>query len=141
MNITRFLFVASIGLTCFAVHADDAKTTEGPTPKITFDEHVKPIFRQHCLTCHNQSDKRGGLAIDSYGALLEGGGSGDIVYDDGDIDASRLWQLVNHDDTPVMPPEQPKIPAEQLATPFEEYAHALRRQPGLIYNVHFGTSI
>jgi hypothetical protein len=115
MNITRFLFVASIGLTCFAVHADDAKTTDGPTPKITFDEHVKPIFRQHCLTCHNQSDKRGGLAIDSYGALLEGGGSGDIVYDDGDIDASRLWQLVNHDDTPVMPPEQPKIPAEQLA--------------------------
>ncbi len=115
MNITRFLFAASIGLTCITVHAEDAKTTDQAKPKITFEEHVKPIFRQHCLTCHNQSDKRGGLAIDSYGAMLEGGGSGDVVYDDGDIDASRLWQLVNHDDTPVMPPEQPKIPAEQLA--------------------------
>ncbi|WDQ19216.1 hypothetical protein PSR62_11950 [Rhodopirellula sp. P2] len=81
---------------------------------MTFEDHVKPILRQHCLNCHSQSDKRGGLAMDSYGAMMEGGGSGEIVYDDGDAETSRLWQLVNHDDTPVMPPSQPKLPAEQL---------------------------
>ncbi|TWU16569.1 c-type cytochrome domain-containing protein [Allorhodopirellula heiligendammensis] len=118
MNLSRLLVVGSFGLTLMsaplvlAAPADDAAAAK----KVTYDDDIKPIFRQHCLTCHNQSDKRGGLAIDSYGALLEGGGSGEVVYDDGDPEASRLWQLVNHDDTPVMPPEQPKIAAEQLAT-------------------------
>lgn len=116
---TRF-HTAAIGLVLFSSYSfvgvtDADETPEGAARKVTFEEDVKPIFRQHCLTCHNQSDKRGGLAIDSYGALMEGGGSGEVVYDDGDADASRLWQLVNHDDTPVMPPEQPKIAAEQLA--------------------------
>jgi mono/diheme cytochrome c family protein/predicted nucleic acid-binding Zn-ribbon protein len=95
------------------VDADDAKPTDAA--KVTYEEHVKPIFRQHCATCHHQGDKKGGLALDSYTSVKEGGGSGEIVYDDGDADGSRLWQLVNHDDTPVMPPNQDKIPAEQLA--------------------------
>jgi len=122
INLRRInvLGAITIGITFFSStlstpRALAEQTPEGAVKKVTFEEDVKPIFRQHCLTCHNQSDKRGGLAIDSYGALMEGGGSGEIVYDDGDIDASRLWQLVNHDDTPVMPPEQPKMPAEQLA--------------------------
>ncbi len=95
------------------VFAADAKSTDEPA-KVTFEDDVKPILRQHCLNCHSQSDKRGGLALDSYGAMMEGGGSGEIVYDDGDAETSRLWQLVNHDDTPVMPPSQPKLPDEQL---------------------------
>ncbi|MEM0925502.1 MAG: c-type cytochrome domain-containing protein, partial [Planctomycetota bacterium] len=81
---------------------------------MTFEDHVKPIFRQYCLNCHNQGETQGGLALDTYGSLLEGGGSGEIVYDDGDVDGSRLWQLVNHDDTPVMPPNQDKLPADKL---------------------------
>ncbi|MCR9208675.1 MAG: hypothetical protein NXI28_10640 [bacterium] len=96
-----------------AVFAADAKSTDEPA-KVTFEDDVKPILRQHCLNCHSQSDKRGGLALDSYGAMMEGGGSGEIVYDDGDAETSRLWQLVNHDDTPVMPPNQPKLPDDQL---------------------------
>lgn len=103
------LFVAATSI----ASADDAKPTDAE--KVTFDDHVKPIFRQHCATCHHQGDKKGGLALDSYTSLIEGGGSGEVVFDDGDADASRLWQLVNHDDTPVMPPNQDKIAAEQLA--------------------------
>ncbi|TWT67056.1 c-type cytochrome domain-containing protein [Allorhodopirellula solitaria] len=116
MKFSRFLTSGALGLTFLAAPVALAAPADEAAKKVTFDDDVKPIFRQHCLTCHNQSDKRGGLAIDSYGALLEGGGSGEVVWDDGDIDASRLWQLVNHDDTPAMPPDQPKIPAKQLAT-------------------------
>lgn len=112
------LATAALGFTLVTanlVAAEDAKTPEGAAKKVTYEEDVKPIFREHCLSCHNQSDKRGGLALDSYGVMMEGGGSGEVVYDDGDADASRLWQLVNHDDTPVMPPSQPKIPEPKLA--------------------------
>lgn len=116
---TRLINVALAFASVLMVHspvgvfAADAKSTDEPA-KVTFEDDVKPILRQHCLNCHSQSDKRGGLALDSYGAMMEGGGSGEIVYDDGDAETSRLWQLVNHDDTPVMPPSQPKLPEEQL---------------------------
>lgn len=83
--------------------------------KVTFDDDVKPILRQHCMSCHHQGEQKGGVALDTFQAILEGGGSGEIVYDDGDADSSRLWQLVAHEDTPVMPPNQDRIPDEQLA--------------------------
>ena len=108
-------YIACLGLLVAPalLHAQDKSAK--PVKKVTFEDDVKPIFRQHCFNCHNQNEKKGGLAIDSYGALLEGGGSGEIVFDDGDAEGSRLWQLVNHDDTPIMPPNQDKMPAEQLA--------------------------
>ncbi|MEM6471093.1 MAG: c-type cytochrome domain-containing protein, partial [Planctomycetota bacterium] len=106
----RFLF-SLIGLSVAAIAASAAELPK----KVTFEEHIKPILRQHCMVCHNQGEMEGGLALDTYGALIEGGGSGEIVFDDGDVDGSRLWQLVNHDDEPVMPPSDEKLPAEQLA--------------------------
>ncbi len=109
-NIAALLVLSGCGVS-FA--ADEKSTPE--VKKVTFEDDVKPIFRQHCASCHNQGDKKGGLALDTYTALIEGGGSGEIVYDDGDPSGSRLWQLVNHDDTPIMPPNQDKLPAEQLA--------------------------
>lgn len=112
-NVALAFAIALMVHSPVGVFAADAKSTDEPA-KVTFEDDVKPILRQHCLNCHSQSDKRGGLALDSYGAMMEGGGSGEIVYDDGDAETSRLWQLVNHDDTPVMPPSQPKLPEEQL---------------------------
>ena len=53
------------------------KKPEQTSPNFT--DHVLPIFREHCLKCHNSNDAEAGLAIDSYGALMEGGGSGDVV--------------------------------------------------------------
>lgn len=104
-----FALLGLIPLASVGFAADEAPA------KVTYEDHVKPIFRQYCLNCHQQSDKKGGLALDTFGSVVEGGGSGEIVYDDGDADGSRLWQLVNHDDTPVMPPKQDKLPADKLA--------------------------
>ncbi len=105
----RYLLALSmalaIGSTSFA---DETAADDKAKPKVTFDEHIKPIFREKCLTCHNQGDAKGGLALDSFSALMQGGGSGEVVYD-GDAESSRLWQLVAHEDTPVMPPKQDKI--------------------------------
>lgn len=105
--------------------ADDSASAEVPASadvaaskvdatKVTYDTDVLPILRQHCLNCHHAGDARGGLAMDTYSALLEGGGSGEVVFDDGDADSSRLWQLVNHDDTPVMPPSKVKLADSEL---------------------------
>ncbi|MCG8651979.1 MAG: hypothetical protein MI861_19215, partial [Pirellulales bacterium] len=90
-----------------------AEEKKEAVPKINYTDHVLPIFREHCLKCHNANEAKGGLALDSYAALMEGGGSGEIVYE-GDAEGSRLYQLMVHDDTPVMPPNQDPIAKEKL---------------------------
>jgi len=92
---------------CSAVRADDAE-------KVTYKDHVLPIFRQRCGSCHNANDKKGGLAVDSYATIMAGGSSG-AVLEGGAPDASYLWQLVNHESEPKMPPNSDKLPEPELA--------------------------
>ncbi len=82
--------------------------------KVTFDQQVMPILRQHCQACHSQDDASGGLALDDYSAALAGGAGGEVLAA-GDVDGSRLWKLINHEEEPAMPPGGDKIPADQLA--------------------------
>ena len=48
------------------VWASLRKSQSPSGPKVTYDKHVKPILREHCFSCHNQEQKKGGLALDSY---------------------------------------------------------------------------
>lgn len=84
-----------------------------PQAKITYDEHVRPILREHCFSCHNQDAAKSGLALDSYPRAMEGGSSGEIVLE-GDLESSRLWSLVSHAEEPFMPPGQDKLSDEKL---------------------------
>ena len=81
--------------------------------KITFEEHIKPIFREHCTVCHSESDKESDLALDTYGATLAGGSSGPAVKE-GDADGSRLYALVTHAERPFMPPDEDAMAKEKL---------------------------
>ncbi|MFG0297314.1 MAG: c-type cytochrome domain-containing protein, partial [Maioricimonas sp. JB045] len=103
-------------LTCVAL-ASTAATADDKKPadkeKITYQDHVLPIFRQRCGSCHNPNDRKGGLALDSYAAAMEGGSSGTVV-EGGDPDASYLWMLVTHDSEPFMPPGTDKLPQKEL---------------------------
>lgn len=89
-----------------------ASADEAPA-KITYDEHIRPIFREHCLTCHNSNQKKGDLALDSYGAAMSGGASGQVVLA-GDVGSSRLHALVSHAEEPKMPPEQDRLADAKL---------------------------
>lgn len=80
--------------------------------KITFDDHIKPIFREHCTACHAAGDKASDLALDTYGATLAGGAGGNVVAQ-GDVLGSRLFALVAHTEQPYMPPDEDPIPKEQ----------------------------
>src|SRR5271170_5977041 len=79
--------------------ADDKKPA-----KITYDEHVQPIFREHCFACHNSDKARGGLVLHTYTGAMAGGASG-AVLKPGDPDGSRLLSLVSHKEEPQMPPK------------------------------------
>ena len=112
MTMRNFLLVASVTALLAAlphsVLAQDKATT-----KVTFDDHVRPILREHCFVCHNQNQAKGGLALDTYARTMEGGASGEVVFD-GDLDSSRLWALVAHLEEPTMPPGQDKLADAKL---------------------------
>lgn len=85
---------------------------DGEEKKITFDEHIKPILREHCTTCHSESDKESDLALDTYSATLAGGSSGEVIAE-GNVSGSRLYALITHAERPHMPPDQDPIAKEQ----------------------------
>lgn len=108
--------------------ADEKKPAE-PVKKVTFEDDVLPIFRAKCGTCHNGSDRRGGLVLDDYATMMEGGASGDVVFG-GDLESSYLWLLITHDSEPVMPPNAPKLPDEELAVVRQWIEQGILRDKG-----------
>jgi hypothetical protein len=89
-------------------------TAQEQKEKVTYIDHVQPIFRAKCFACHNPDKKSGGLDLTNFTAMQAGGSSGEVV-EPGDIESSYLWLVVNHDSEPFMPPNSDKMPAEMLA--------------------------
>ncbi len=107
----RCITLIAIFTATSSAFAEDAK----PAEKVTFDDHILPIFREKCGTCHNANDKKGDLVLDNYSAAMRGGGSGEVIKTDGDADGSTLYKVIAHIEEPFMPPAQPKMPDAQIA--------------------------
>lgn len=105
--VVAFLF-AVVVIGPRVADAADEKKPEKAKEKITYEKHIKPIFKVKCLGCHNPSKKIGGLDMTSYSAMRVGGSSGEEV-EPGDPDSSFLWLLVNHESKPFMPPKSDKL--------------------------------
>ena len=94
-------------LMCFAstVHA------EAPN----FEDHIKPLFRSHCLKCHNTDEAEADLDLSKMSAVMKGSSSGPVVKP-GRPESSQLFRAMAHlDGAEAMPPESPKLPDEKLA--------------------------
>lgn len=87
--------------------------TAAAQDRITYQDHIRPIFENRCLTCHNPDKKRGDLDLATYGGVMQGG-SGGAAVEAGDPAASKLWQVVAHVAEPVMPPKSDKIPQGEI---------------------------
>ncbi|MEY2786412.1 MAG: hypothetical protein RL277_2624 [Planctomycetota bacterium] len=73
-----------------------------------FESRIRPLLIQNCYSCHStESGKiKGGLRLDSRGALLAGGSSGPVIVP-GDVEASLLIKAVRYEDADfAMPPKQ-----------------------------------
>ena len=81
--------------------------------KINYEDHVKPIFRAKCFSCHNTNKKTADLDLSSYTSMMQGGGSGSVI-EVGSPDDSYLFLVMNHDTEPYMPPNSDRLPDETL---------------------------
>src|SRR5947209_4766636 len=86
--------------------ATSAQAADTKQAKITYDDHILPLFREKCISCHGQDKKSSGLSLHSYTKTMEGGSSG-VVVKAGDPDGSLLYLAVAHKGEPFMPPKSP----------------------------------
>jgi WD40 repeat protein len=103
----HFLFCLSLVFTL--------RLAAGADESVNYEEHIKPIFRQHCLSCHGDDKEKADLNLQSYATTLKGG-SGGVAVVAGRSSQSLLFKsITDPDDDARMPPKKPAIPAEQLA--------------------------
>ncbi len=103
----RLLFSAIVGVSL--------ASTAFAQEKLNFDDHIKPIFRAKCASCHNTNKKTADLDLSNYTAMMQGGGSGAAI-EPGDAANSYLFMLINHDSEPYMPPNSDRIPDAMIQT-------------------------
>jgi len=80
--------------------------------KISYDDHILPLFEQACLNCHNPDKTKGGLDLSNFAGVMKGGSSGKTV-EPGDV-SSTLIKLVKQTAEPKMPPEGEKLSPDQI---------------------------
>ena len=80
--------------------------------KVTYDDHVLPLFQQCCLNCHNPDKAKGGLDLSTFSGAMKGGSGGKIA-EPGDA-GSKLIAVVMQTSEPKMPPEGEKLGSEQI---------------------------
>ncbi|QDV51196.1 PSD1 and planctomycete cytochrome C domain-containing protein [Gimesia fumaroli] len=84
--------------------------------EVDFRENVAPILQRHCLSCHNDRVRRGGLSLHSAQATSKGGESGPSI-DPSDPDASYLIDLITPTEgTAEMPRDEPPLSEKEVAT-------------------------
>jgi WD40 repeat protein len=75
----------------------------------SFVKEVKPFFARYCVECHNPDKLRGGLNLESFKSLEQGGDDG-AVFLAGKPDESRIVLQVEGKTKPRMPPQKAKQP-------------------------------
>jgi hypothetical protein len=107
--MTRFASIVVIALA--------AGTASAAEP--TYWQDVRPVLRKHCTACHNAKhvadlDVSGGLALDSYAAVLKGA-KAPVIHVGKSADSPLIKLVVTDDEEKRMPLAGKPLPPETIA--------------------------
>ena len=71
--------------------------------RVDFERQVQPIIADHCLECHSQDKRKGGLSLATYADALEGGRNGPAIRP-----GSSARSILLHRLTGAVEPQMPK---------------------------------
>lgn len=77
---------------------------------LTFEQHVRPILKAHCLDCHGGDKTEGGLDLRLKRFMVKGGDSGAAI----ELGKPAASVLVSRMKSGEMPPSEKKVPAAQI---------------------------
>lgn len=116
--MNRVVFSISVALACAWTAIASAQPTN-------YRDHVLPIFRSRCLSCHNSDERKGDLDLSVYSEILDA-----AIIEAGAPEDSLLIGVLTHDDDPRMPPRQPPIPDEEIAVIRRWIAQGVKESAG-----------
>lgn len=126
----RMWLIAAAASAIFPAVTPSATSAERPT--ITFEEHVRPILKTHCLDCHGATEPvEGGLDLRLMRLMRAGGESGAALVP-GDSESSLMLRRIRSGE---MPPGDKKVPRHEqdlLATWIDSGAATKRPEPEVI---------
>ncbi len=88
-----------------------AKGQDAPS----FAKDIAPIFASNCAGCHSASTRMGGLNLDTFDSMAQGGGHGKVV-EPGKSESSRLFLMVTGKVAPTMPLSGTRLAAGDIET-------------------------
>jgi WD40 repeat protein len=80
----------------------------------SFSSDIAPILQENCVTCHSSTTKMGGLVMESYGSLIQGGKHGPSILPH-NAHESRLALMIEGKIEPRMPFGADPLPAADIA--------------------------
>ena len=107
--------LASVAAAAFWAAAVATGTAQrSPAARIDFGRQIQPVLEKHCLECHNQDRRRGGLSLATYSDALEGGRTGAVIKPGGGA-RSLLIHRVTGAVEPQMPKDEVPLTAAEIA--------------------------
>ncbi len=95
---------------------------------------MRPFLARYCLECHGGKDPEGGLNLEIYKGLKEGGDHGPVLTP-GKADTSRIVRMVEGKTKPSMPPKKAKQPPAAEVALLRAWIDAGAREDGAAVQV------
>ena len=104
---------AGLVVSCLGLLGSAPETVAGEVAaRRTFEQHVRPILKAHCFSCHGEEAKpKARLDLRLVRTMTKGGTSGEAIVA-GRHEESLLWERIDGDE---MPPGEKKLTPEQKA--------------------------
>ena len=110
--MSRLIWLYSAGIFLFAASVW-AKPAARSEQQLTFENHIRPIFKAFCLDCHGGEEELGGeLDLRLRRLLVKGGESGAAIEPGNPEDSYLLYRIREGE----MPPRETKLPEKDIET-------------------------
>ena len=113
LTFTAMVLAAGLWLAAVLTATQAAPPRQNQAARIDYQRQVQPILEKHCLECHSQDKRKGGLSLATYADALDGGRNGPAIRP-GNSAGSLIVHRVTGRVEPQMPKdEEPLSDAEQ----------------------------
>ncbi|MES2692154.1 MAG: PSD1 and planctomycete cytochrome C domain-containing protein, partial [Verrucomicrobiota bacterium] len=107
--LQRVCLLAVLGPAAAVAHAAEVA--------VDFAKDVRPIFADHCYSCHGPEKQKAGLRLDRKAEALRGGDSGKAILPRNSAESDLLRNVAGLDPDLIMPPEgKERLTPKQVET-------------------------
>ncbi|MDQ6477071.1 c-type cytochrome domain-containing protein [Dyadobacter sp. LHD-138] len=98
------------------VLSTDIKPIGNIEQAVVYEDIVKPMMKQSCVQCHNESKKKGDLRLDEFAFMMKGGEGGPalVAGKSTESDLVKRCLLPENDDDHMPPKGKPQLTSEQI---------------------------